>query len=66
MAERYAAIAQVTEAKQALEYLREDFASEEHVGPRRAAAFLTGREDPEIQADAFGYVQRFLSRVTAE
>lgn len=51
------------EATHALALLAEDFASPDHVGPRRAAEFRFGRPDPNTQADAFGYVQAFLAAV---
>ncbi len=60
---RYVAFAEVDEAKQALDILRADFASEKHLGAVRAARFRAGRPDPALQADAFGYVQEFLKRV---
>ena len=63
VAVRYAAFAGVEEAKQALEVLRADFASPEHLGSVRAARFAAGRKDAVRQADAFGYVQAFLERV---
>lgn len=63
VAERFATIADAPEARQALDYLREDFASPDHVGPRRAAEFLGGR-NPARQADAFGDVQEYLRLVT--
>lgn len=59
----FEAIAEEDEAKEALVILAEDFASPDHIGPMRAAEFLTGRSDAEAQTDAYGYVQEFLSRV---
>lgn len=61
--ERFAALAADTEARDALTILHKDFASADHLGPRRAAEFRYGRADPIIQADAFGYVQAFLAGV---
>lgn len=61
---RFETIAESMEAKEGLVLLAEDFASPNHVGPMRAAEFITGRQDAEVQADAFGYVQEFLSRVS--
>lgn len=44
----------------ALEILREDFASIDHLGPRRAARFEAGVDDDEIAADAHGAVDDLL------
>ena len=63
VAARYGTFAEVREAKQALEILRADFASTEHLGSVRAARFAAGRKDAVLQADAFGYVQAFLERL---
>jgi len=63
IAARFVTIAGAVEAQQALDYLAEDFASPEHVGPVRAALFSPGRRDAKTQADAYGYVQEFLGRV---
>ncbi|MGM0578382.1 MAG: nucleotidyl transferase AbiEii/AbiGii toxin family protein [Myxococcota bacterium] len=63
VAERFAGIAEMEESTEALRILGQDFASEEHVGPIRAADFLTLPRDPRNQADAYGYVQAFLRRV---
>ena len=63
VAARFQPIAATDEARQALDYLAEDFASPEHLGPVRAARFSPGRLDEKTQADAFGYVQEFLARV---
>ncbi|MCB9528426.1 MAG: hypothetical protein H6701_08545 [Myxococcales bacterium] len=60
---RFAPLAADPEARQALDILREDFETPDHVGPRRAAEFRFGRPDPNTQADAFGYVQAFLAAV---
>jgi len=65
VAARYAAFAGVAEAEQALEILRSDFATTDHLGAVRAARFATGQKDANLQADAFGYVQAFLERVGA-
>lgn len=62
-AERFAVIASIAEAGEALDHLAADFASPDHLGPARCAAFRFGRPDPAVQADAFGYVQDFLARV---
>ncbi len=62
IAERFQLIADSDEAQVALNYLAEDFASPDHLGPVRTAAFLTGGRDHQTEADAFGHVQEFLSR----
>lgn len=44
----------------ALKILREDFASLEHLGPRRAARFEAGNDDDDLAADAQGVVDDLL------
>lgn len=63
VARRFGTIAAADEAQEALVILAEDVASPDHVGPMRAAEFLTGRHDVAAQADAYGYTQEFLARV---
>jgi hypothetical protein len=63
--ERFASIAEQRVALEALSFLKEDFASEGHVGPKRAAAFRTDRAAEDVQADAFGYVAEFLRQVAS-
>ena len=46
---------------QALAIIKEDFTDHDAPGPRRAAAFVTGGADDEIQADVVGLAQRLLS-----
>ncbi len=43
-----------------LTILSEDFASEEHLGPKRIARFLGTPDDEEILADATGFIQAFI------
>lgn len=43
-------------ARRALRILREDFDTIEHVGPRRAAAFLGREDDESLRADVRGFV----------
>lgn len=62
VAGHFEGIADDDEARQAIDILRDDFASPEHLGPVAAADFL-GSRDPARQADAFGYVQEFLRLV---
>jgi len=54
---------QEPDTTRALGYLAEDFASPEHIGPKRRASFIAGRHDPDLQADAFGLVADLLARV---
>jgi hypothetical protein len=46
--------------REALEFLRSDFASVESIGPRRVAEFMGDREDDAVRADAWGTVQAIL------
>ena len=48
-------------AKRAMEYLRNDFATSDSVGPRRTAEFLFGRVDEPTQADAVGFVRQLFA-----
>lgn len=48
---------------QALTIVKEDFTDHDAPGPRRAAAFVRGGTDEEIQADVVGLAQRLLSRI---
>lgn len=50
-------------AEEALAYLRNDFGNSGAVGPMRVAAFLYGRPDAGIQADAAGFVRRLLQEL---
>jgi hypothetical protein len=52
-------------AEKSLEYLRADFRDSDSTGPRRAAQFLYGRPDPDMQADAVGFVRQFLAECEA-
>ena len=49
-----------TSANEALDVLRRDFIDLDALGPRRAAEFITGGPDDEIQADVVGFVGQFL------
>jgi len=51
------------EVLKAIEILRRDFATAEHVGPRRVAEFMRGQADDDIQADAWGLVRDLLGRL---
>ena len=57
---RFATIASATEAVEALTILDAEFASVEHVGPRRYAEFLGDANDAERRAEAFAAVREFL------
>lgn len=50
------------EAAKAMQVLREDFLDHDGLGPRRAAEFLQGGPDDEIQADVAGFVRALLNR----
>jgi len=47
-------------ARRAVEYLREDFATVDSIGPSRAAEFLSRKGDDDFRADAAGQVARLL------
>lgn len=49
-------------ADRAIAFLREDFASLDHVGPRRAAAFLDEEDDEGLRADVSGFVMDLVAR----
>ena len=63
VAEAFAVLAGESEAQEALRFLAEDFASVDHVGPKRHAEFLGARDDSELRQDALGVVQALLARV---
>ena len=46
-----------------LAYLAEDFATPEHIGPKRRANFIAGTDDAQLQTEAFGLVATFLRGV---
>jgi hypothetical protein len=48
-------------AVKAMDYLRSDFRDSDSTGPRRAAEFLYGRPDLDVQADAVGFVRQLLA-----
>jgi len=47
-------------ARQATDYLKEDFLELDGVGPRRVAQFITGGPDDTIQADVVGFIRQLL------
>lgn len=61
VAQAFNAIADHPEAQQALTFLAEDFASVDHLGPKRHAEFLGNRDDDVFRQDAVGVVQAFLA-----
>ena len=63
VAQAFTGIADRPEARQALDFLAEDFASIDHVGPKRHAEFLGNRDDDVFRQDAVGVVQAFLAAV---
>ena len=60
---RFGSLPGSTEAGQALTYLTEDFATPEHIGPKRRANCIAGGDDDQLQAEAFGLVATFLRGV---
>jgi hypothetical protein len=62
-ARRFALIADAPEARKALELLAEDFATDQHLGPKRYAEFLGDRTSMDWRQDALGAVQGFLGLV---
>lgn len=63
--EKFTVIAAHPEAQEALKLLADDFDSEEHTGPGRAAEFRSIPPDPATRAEAYSYVQEFLDAVRA-
>jgi hypothetical protein len=53
------------EAQHALSVLRRDFADLDAVGPMRVAAFVTGGQDDELQADVVAFIGQLLAKVSA-
>lgn len=60
---RFATIASASEAAEALTVLDSEFASVEHIGPRRYAEFLGDAGDAGRRAEAFAVVREFLRQV---
>lgn len=63
VADRLAALADEPEAAAALVFLDEDFASMDHVGPKRRAEFLGDRDGDALRADAYGVVRELVERL---
>ncbi|MHB0878068.1 MAG: nucleotidyl transferase AbiEii/AbiGii toxin family protein [Anaerolineae bacterium] len=67
VADRLIALGRIRLTIEALQSLRESFASTDHVGPRHAASFLAA-DDPElaeyVRRDAFELVRELLGAVT--
>lgn len=53
-------------AKEAIQYLKEDFREHESVGPRRVAEFTRGGPDDEVQADVVSYLSSLLARCSID
>jgi hypothetical protein len=51
------------EARHAMSILRRDFSHPEALGPQRAARFISGHPDDDIQADVAGHVSALLARL---
>ncbi len=65
VAERFGLVAGEPFARAALAILSEDFATADHVGPRRRAAFLGDQDDFVVRQDAVGATIEFLRMVRA-
>ncbi len=63
VAARFAAISSAPESQVALAILDAEFASVEHVGPRRYAEFLGDANDPQRRAEAVAAAREFLRLV---
>lgn len=63
VASRFVAIAEYPEAVAALAMLAEDFATEDHLGPKRYAEFLGDVRDIAVRQDGVGAVRGFLASV---
>jgi len=63
VAERFALIADEPKAVEACTVPAEDFATEEHLGPKRRATFLGDVDDADLRQDAVGAVQGFLDAI---
>lgn len=63
VARRLHAFAAHPATQAALTILGQDFASTDHLGPRRYAAFLGALDAPELRAEAYAAVQELLRRV---
>jgi len=47
----------------AMEFLKRDFVANNSLGPRRVAHFLYDRPDPDLEADASGFVRALLDAI---
>ncbi len=52
-----------TDARRAVQVLREEFKEHDGIGPVRAAKFLMGKPDDEMQADVLSYAQELLAEL---
>jgi hypothetical protein len=64
IARRLAPLMNDESARQAIEYLLEDYAILDSIGPSRAAEFLDSGLDDNIQVEAVGFVAELLSRLS--
>jgi hypothetical protein len=60
VAHRFVPLLADPDATRAVEILRRDFLGHDHVGPLRAARFLYGRPDENLQADVVSVVRELL------
>lgn len=49
--------------QEAIRYLQDDFGSADAPGPKRAAAFLFGRDDDNVQAEVSGFARTLVQRL---
>lgn len=54
-----------SEVQRALAILKRDFSTLDAVGPMRVAAFMTGGQDDELQADVVAFVAQLLAKLGA-
>jgi hypothetical protein len=50
---------------EAVDALESDFATPDHIGPRKVAEFLGDRVDPDVLQDVVGYVMRLVKEFKA-
>lgn len=63
IAKRLASMKDEPEVREAVGYLREDFATMESIGPRRTSEFMLDARNEDLEADAWGAVQDLLDRL---
>lgn len=52
------------DVQRAVSILQRDFSSNDSIGPRRAATFIQGERDEEIEADVVGFVKMLLGTLS--